>query len=202
MASTRKPSGPRTYSYLGPAGTFTEAALAQVPEAKGATWRPVTNVGEALDDVTPNEDHLELGSRGAIIYLQLRKGFQNPREGQALREEQVAWLAATDDRPAAIRAARAGLDAMPGDLAAMRRLSLELVEHGDAPAEVDEGVALVRRTIVIEPGNAYAHAALARGLVRQGRRDEALAEFARAVALDPASAALRAMRDEAHERLR
>jgi prephenate dehydratase len=42
---------PETYSYLGPAGTFTEAALKQVPEAAGATWRPVNNVGEALDDV-------------------------------------------------------------------------------------------------------------------------------------------------------
>ncbi|WEG09460.1 prephenate dehydratase [Microbacterium horticulturae] len=41
----------RTYSYLGPAGTFTEAALAQVPEARGQNWRPVRNVGEALDDV-------------------------------------------------------------------------------------------------------------------------------------------------------
>jgi prephenate dehydratase len=40
-----------TYSYLGPAGTFTEAALAQVPEAAGKTWRAVNNVGEALDDV-------------------------------------------------------------------------------------------------------------------------------------------------------
>ena len=40
-----------TYSYLGPAGTFTEAALAQVPEAAGKTWRSVNNVGEALDDV-------------------------------------------------------------------------------------------------------------------------------------------------------
>lgn len=39
------------YSYLGPAGTFTEAALAQVPEAAGKTWRPVHNVGQALDDV-------------------------------------------------------------------------------------------------------------------------------------------------------
>jgi prephenate dehydratase len=39
------------YSYLGPAGTFTEAALAQVPEAVGKTWRPVHNVGQALDDV-------------------------------------------------------------------------------------------------------------------------------------------------------
>lgn len=41
----------RTYSYLGPAGTFTEAALAQVPEARGQRWRAVRNVAEALADV-------------------------------------------------------------------------------------------------------------------------------------------------------
>jgi prephenate dehydratase len=41
----------RTYSYLGPAGTFTEAALAQVPEARGQIWHPVRNVPEALADV-------------------------------------------------------------------------------------------------------------------------------------------------------
>ncbi|MCS5715984.1 prephenate dehydratase [Herbiconiux sp. CPCC 205716] len=40
-----------TYSYLGPSGTFTEAALAQVPEAQGKEWRSVNNVGEAFDDV-------------------------------------------------------------------------------------------------------------------------------------------------------
>ncbi|NEM92536.1 prephenate dehydratase [Galbitalea soli] len=44
-------AAPESYSYLGPAGTFTEAALAQVPQAVGKTWRPVTNVGQALDDV-------------------------------------------------------------------------------------------------------------------------------------------------------
>ncbi|MBC7518957.1 MAG: prephenate dehydratase [Microbacteriaceae bacterium] len=40
-----------SYSFLGPAGTFTEAALAQVPEAAGQHWRSVNNVGEALEDV-------------------------------------------------------------------------------------------------------------------------------------------------------
>lgn len=40
-----------TYSYLGPAGTFTWAALGQVPDAAGKVWRSVNNVGEALDDV-------------------------------------------------------------------------------------------------------------------------------------------------------
>lgn len=41
----------RRYSYLGPAGTFTEAALKLVPEAVGQTWNPVANLGEALSDV-------------------------------------------------------------------------------------------------------------------------------------------------------
>jgi prephenate dehydratase len=40
-----------TYSYLGPAGTFTEVALGQVSVAAGKSWRSVNNVGEALDDV-------------------------------------------------------------------------------------------------------------------------------------------------------
>ena len=40
-----------TYSYLGPAGTFTWVALGQVEAAKGAAWKSVNNVGEALDDV-------------------------------------------------------------------------------------------------------------------------------------------------------
>ncbi|WP_053385066.1 prephenate dehydratase [Leucobacter celer] len=45
------PAATRRYSYLGPAGTFTEAALKQVPEAAGHEWNPVTNLGEALGDV-------------------------------------------------------------------------------------------------------------------------------------------------------
>src|SRR5690606_11403145 len=40
------------YSYLGPAGTFTYAALQQVEEAQGKPWHPVRNVNEALADVS------------------------------------------------------------------------------------------------------------------------------------------------------
>lgn len=39
------------YSYLGPAGTYTEQALKLVPEAVGKPWRSVSNVNEALADV-------------------------------------------------------------------------------------------------------------------------------------------------------
>ena len=49
---SQNPAAAETYSYLGPAGTFTEAALKQVPQAAGKTWRSVNNVGEALADVT------------------------------------------------------------------------------------------------------------------------------------------------------
>lgn len=49
--SDAHPEPSQTYSFLGPSGTFTEAALRQVPEAAGKPWRPVNNVGEALDDV-------------------------------------------------------------------------------------------------------------------------------------------------------
>lgn len=54
----------RTYSYLGPAGTFTEAALSQVPEARGQIWRPVHNVAEALADVAEGR------SDGAMIAIE------------------------------------------------------------------------------------------------------------------------------------
>ncbi|MBT1035853.1 prephenate dehydratase [Canibacter sp. lx-45] len=42
----------RSYSYLGPAGTFTEAALGQVPAAQGQEWLPVANVTRALLNVS------------------------------------------------------------------------------------------------------------------------------------------------------
>lgn len=45
------PDASNTVSYLGPAGTFTEAALKLAPEAAGKHWKPVTNVLEALMDV-------------------------------------------------------------------------------------------------------------------------------------------------------
>lgn len=54
----------RTYSYLGPAGTFTEAALKLVPDAEGQEWRSVSNVGEALADV------VEGRSDAAIIAIE------------------------------------------------------------------------------------------------------------------------------------
>ncbi len=46
---------PVTYTFLGPEGTFTEAALLQVPGAADATRIPCTNVNVALDRVRSGE---------------------------------------------------------------------------------------------------------------------------------------------------
>ena len=45
------PASPVTYTFLGPEGTFTEAALLQVPGADAATRIPASNVNAALDKV-------------------------------------------------------------------------------------------------------------------------------------------------------
>ena len=45
------PASPVTYTFLGPAGTFTEAALMQVPGAADAVRVPSSNVNTALDKV-------------------------------------------------------------------------------------------------------------------------------------------------------
>lgn len=57
----------RTYSYLGPAGTFTEIALSQVAEAQGQNWRPVHNIAEALNDVvTGTSDYAMIAIENSI----------------------------------------------------------------------------------------------------------------------------------------
>jgi prephenate dehydratase len=45
------PASPATYTFLGPEGTFTEAALMQVPDAAAATRIPASTVNAALDMV-------------------------------------------------------------------------------------------------------------------------------------------------------
>jgi prephenate dehydratase len=75
----------KTYSYLGPVGTFTELALAQVPEAKGAKWHPVANVQEAIDNVLsghsaraviPIENSIEGGVSATLDALAASEGIR------------------------------------------------------------------------------------------------------------------------------
>jgi prephenate dehydratase len=82
---SRNGSTKKTYSYLGPVGTFTELALAQVPEAKGAQWHPVANVQEAIDNVLsghsaraviPIENSIEGGVSATLDALAASEGIR------------------------------------------------------------------------------------------------------------------------------
>ncbi|MCX8530164.1 MAG: prephenate dehydratase [Rhodoluna sp.] len=82
---SRNSSAKKTYSYLGPVGTFTELALAQVPEAKGANWHPVANVQEAIDSVIsghsaraviPIENSIEGGVSATLDALAATEGIR------------------------------------------------------------------------------------------------------------------------------
>jgi prephenate dehydratase len=64
------PASPVTYTFLGPEGTFTEAALMQVPGAAEAVRIPSSNVNTALDkvrDVTATLDAIASGQELRII---------------------------------------------------------------------------------------------------------------------------------------
>lgn len=117
-------------------------------------------------------------------------------EWQRLREEQIAWLDFQGMHDRIIPSAKAGLAAHPDSLLAMRRLSLSQVEYGATDLEVLEGVELIRKTLLIEPNNAAAHAALGRGLLKLRRNNEALIEFERAAELAPESELIRNMLEE------
>jgi prephenate dehydratase len=85
MATKSSNSSTKTYSYLGPVGTFTELALAQVPESKGAKWHPVANVQEAIDNVIsghsaraviPIENSIEGGVSATLDALAATEGIR------------------------------------------------------------------------------------------------------------------------------
>jgi prephenate dehydratase len=48
-SASKKPNSKHSYAFLGPVGTFTEIALSQIKQAKGARQVPVTHVAEAIE---------------------------------------------------------------------------------------------------------------------------------------------------------
>ncbi|MEY4744042.1 MAG: hypothetical protein RIR34_1381 [Actinomycetota bacterium] len=56
-ASAKNSGKNKVYAFLGPVGTFTELALAQVPEAKGQIWHATVSVHEALAAVIRGDAH-------------------------------------------------------------------------------------------------------------------------------------------------
>jgi polyferredoxin/tetratricopeptide (TPR) repeat protein len=119
---------------------------------------------------------------GSIVFA--REQWSANLDWETLREQVVDWLVADERREDALALAREAVARRPDDLNAMRRLSILLVEAGDR-ARVEEGIAMVTKTLEIAPGNPFAHKVRAEGLNALGRVDEAEADLRRAMELAP-----------------
>lgn len=113
-----------------------------------------------------------------------RAALERMPDAEAVRDALAAKLERDGRVDEATTLCRVGLEIEPSSLLLMRRLSLLLSFYG-SPAERDEGIALIRRTIELEPSNANAHAALAQALIGADRLDEAETAYRRAVELAP-----------------
>ena len=137
MTSTPSPATV-SYSYLGPAGTFTEAALKQVPEAVGAEWTSVNNVGEALDDVTSGRSvaamiAIENSVEGGVSATQ--DALANVPNLRILGEYLVSVNFVLVARPGTTLADVKVVNAHPVAYAQTRRwLDATLPSHGHMPA--------------------------------------------------------------------
>ncbi len=107
-----------------------------------------------------------------------------------LRDERILWLIQSSRYDEALAAARHWVADRPDDLMGMRRLSLVLLDSPQ-PELVEEGIALVRHTLTIDPSNGFAHYALGLAEAQRGRLDLALPAFEEALRLQPEHPAVR-----------
>jgi tetratricopeptide (TPR) repeat protein/ferredoxin len=119
---------------------------------------------------------------GAVDYA--RAQWDAHPEWEGLREQVVDWLIEDERRGDALALVREAVKRRPDDLNAMRRLSILLIESG-AVADVEEGVALVTRTLEIAPDNPFAYRMRADGNLALGKVAEAERDLRRAMELAP-----------------
>jgi tetratricopeptide (TPR) repeat protein/ferredoxin len=120
--------------------------------------------------------------RGAIDFA--RAQWDARPEWEGLREQIVEWLVNDERRDEALALVRDAVARRPDDLNAMRRLSILLIETG-ATEKVEEGIALVTKTLEIAPDNPFAHKMRADGYLALGKPEEAERDLRRAMELAP-----------------
>lgn len=101
------------------------------------------------------------------------------------------WLATKEPNASVVDAARTVLEANPAWLHAIRRLSLLLMNHGETNLDVNQGIALVKKTLEIEPNNPFAWRALALGYAKIEDAPKAVDALMTSVRLEPDEPLLR-----------
>ena len=120
--------------------------------------------------------------RGSVDYAKAQ--WDAHPEWEGLREQIVEWMTNDERRGEALQLMREAVARRPDDLNAMRRLSILLIESG-AAEQVEEGIALVTKTLEIAPDNPFAYKMRADGHLAMGRTDDAERDLRRAMELAP-----------------
>lgn len=110
-----------------------------------------------------------------------KETLKNHPDYDSLLEDFAGWSMYEGSPERVTPFLREQLQRRPDHLNTMRTLSKILLQTG----EIDEGVALTRRTIEIDPSNAWAYWFLAYGLANQAKPAEALEAVDKALALSP-----------------
>ncbi|MGH6875979.1 MAG: TIR domain-containing protein [Rhizomicrobium sp.] len=133
--------------------------LRLLPEEKRAIERRATNNPQAYD-----------------FYLMARQQYVSGNQGDSRRDETI------------IRMCRKAIELDPKYARAWALMALAQTSlHFRFGRQGEDGLAAAERALLLEPGLAEPHAIKARHLREQGRTDEAFAEVAVALALDPES---------------
>jgi polyferredoxin/tetratricopeptide (TPR) repeat protein len=105
-------------------------------------------------------------------------------EWEGLREQVIDWLVADARVEEALAVAREAVAKRPDDLNAKRRLSILLIESG-VREQIEEGIALVTKTLEIAPDNPFAYRMRADGYAALGMVAEAERDLRRAYEIAP-----------------
>ena len=105
-------------------------------------------------------------------------------EWEGLREQVIDWLVADARIEEALAVAREAVAKRPDDLNAKRRLSILLIESG-VREQIEEGIALVTKTLEIAPDNPFAYRMRADGYAALGMVAEAERDLRRAYEIAP-----------------
>ena len=114
----------------------------------------------------------------AITFIRERLATAPPVVADWLGQEGAAPVAMVDE-------VREVFAEQPWLLAAIRRLSIMLMNHGQTPAELTESVELTERTLEAEPENPFAYRALALGYVKLDRFNDAVRALENSIRIEP-----------------
>ena len=182
---------PEGFGFEGPWTPVLAGRIAWLDAVRGDFAASEARIRELAEDRGMNEAYAASIARsirgggdlaGAIDFA--RAQWNAHVEWEGLREQVIDWLVADARVEEALAVAREAVAKRPDDLNAKRRLSILLIESG-VREQIEEGIALVTKTLEIAPDNPFAYRMRADGYAALGMVAEAERDLRRAYEIAP-----------------